>query len=431
MGLLQQVTINTVYRITFLVFQLLNTILISRLIGPEGFGVYSLVIINANLLLVFSSLGIPAGILFHASARDLPLNRIEKILWVSTLLQFVLAAVVEFIHHSFKGSYWIWPSDEMIYGAMGILFFLAIVVTEKYYALYNGFHKFPLYNLITVIFNTMLFLVLALMWTDNAPGDAATIIQVYIAVQLIQVICLILVFHLGKLGKHPIIESAGVQRKFINYSLYAFLANALFFLVTRVDFWILEYYKGATELGWYALSSRIGQMFLVLPGLFAGIVLPSLTAGKIGADKLESMLRILNTMNIIIMTSLAIIMPWLMPFLFGNKFESSVLPLLMLLPGIFFLAAQTLLASYFAAKGTPSINFYSTIIALSIVLVLDFILIPVHGAPGAAAASTVAYAAGTLYTYLLYIKQEKYQWSKLLMKRQDLQHFLNMIRKRS
>jgi O-antigen/teichoic acid export membrane protein len=143
MGLLQQVTINTVYRITFLVFQLLNTILISRLIGPEGFGVYSLVIVNANLLLVFSSMGIPAGILFHASARDLPLNRIEKILWVSTLLQFVLAAVVEFIHHSFKGSYWIWPSDEMIYGAMGILFSSPSWSRRSITRCIMGFTSFP------------------------------------------------------------------------------------------------------------------------------------------------------------------------------------------------------------------------------------------------------------------------------------------------
>lgn len=429
MGLLQQVTINTAYRIAFLVFQLLNTILISRLIGPEGFGVYSLVIINANLLLVFSSMGIPAGILFHASAKDLPLYRIERILWISTLLQFVLAAVVEFIHYSFTDSYWIWPSDNLLYGAMGVIFFLAIVVTEKYYALYNGFHKFPLYNLITVIFNATLFLVLAYMWAGNAPEDHATIIQVYIGVQLIQTICLILVFHLGKFGSHLIIESAGAGKKFINYSLYAFLANALFFLVTRVDFWILEYYRGATELGWYALSSRIGQMFLVLPGLFAGIVLPSLTAGKIGADKLESMLRILNTFNLVIMTGLALVLPWLMPFLFGERFDPSILPLMLLLPGIFFLAVQTLLASYFAAKGTPSVNFYSTIIALTIVLILDFVLIPVYGAPGAAVASTVAYMAGTLYTYLLYIRQEKYQWSKLLMNRADLQYFLNVIRK--
>jgi O-antigen/teichoic acid export membrane protein len=429
MGLSQQVTINTVYRIAFMVFQLLNTILVSRLIGPEGFGIYSLVNVNANLLLVFSSMGIPAGILFHASSKDLPLFKIEKILWLSTLVQLVLAIAIEIFHQLIKGSFWIWPSGNVLYGAMGVMFFLAIVITEKYYALYNGYQKFPLYNLITVIFNVILFLVLAYMWIGSPTEDPATIIIVFIGVQLLQTICLILAFSIGKPGNYPVIESASAHKKFINYSLYAFLANALFFLVTRVDFWILEYYKGATELGWYALSSRIGQLFLVLPGLFAGIVLPSLTAGKIGADKLESMLRILNTLNLLVMAALAIVLPWLMPLLFGARFESSILPLLLLLPGIFFLAAQTLLASYFASKGKPSVNFYSTVIALAIVLVLDFILIPLYGAPGAAFASTVAYAAGTLYTYLLYIRQEKYHWPKLLMNRTDLQYFRNIIRK--
>jgi O-antigen/teichoic acid export membrane protein len=96
--------------------------------------------------------------------------------------------------------------------------------------------------------------------------------------------------------------------------------------------------------------------------------------------------------------------------------------LVLLLPGIFFLSAQTLLAAYFAAVGKPSFNLYSTIFSLSIVLILDFILIPTHGALGAATASTIAYFAGGLYTYRMYLRAQKYPWSQLLMNSADREY---------
>jgi O-antigen/teichoic acid export membrane protein len=428
MGLLQQVTINGVYRIGFLVFQLLNTVLISRLTGPAGFGIYSLVIVNANLLLVFSSLGIPAGILYHASAKDLSLSRMEKIIWVSTMIQLALALVLETLYHGISGTFWIWPSTGSLAGIFGIVFFLSIVITEKYYALYNGFHRFPLYNLIILIFAVLLFIVL-IVQTQSVPATSAvnSIIITYIVVQVLQTIFLVAIFHRKKIGRLTIADSAGVQRKFFTYSFYAFLANALYFLVTRVDFWILNYFKGESELGLYALSSRIGQMFLVLPTLFAGVVLPSITAKKIGADKLESMFRILNSLNLLFMFALALIASWLLIFMFGEEFRGSVMPLVLLLPGIFFLSAQTLLAAYFAAVGAPSVNLYSTILSLAIVLVLDFLLIPMHGATGAAAASTIAYFAGCLYTYRMYIAKEKYPWSQLLMNSTDREYMNRLL----
>ncbi|HLO82946.1 MAG TPA: polysaccharide biosynthesis C-terminal domain-containing protein [Chitinophagaceae bacterium] len=420
MGLLQQVTINTIYRVLFLVFQLLNTVLISRLIGPAGFGVYSLVIVNANLLLVFSSMGIPAGILYHASAKDLSLSRMGKIIWFSSLLQLILSLLIELIHHGVTGTYWIWPSPDRWAGIFGIVFFLAIVITEKYYALYNGFNRFPLYNLVVLIFSILLFLVLGFLIRSGAgTSTVSTVILTYIAVQLIQAVFLVVLFKQKKIGQLTIADTAGIHKKFFTYSVYAFLANALFFLVTRVDFWILNYFKGETELGIYALSSRIGQMFLVFPALFAGVILPSITAKKLSGEKLQSMFRILNSLNLISMFILALVASWLFPFMFGEEFRASVLPLVILLPGIFFLSAQTLLAAYFAGIGKPATNLYSTMISLAIVLILDFILIPVYGAIGASLASTIAYAAGCIYTYSMYIGKENYPWARLLMNNAD------------
>ncbi len=429
MGLLQQVTINTIYRVLFLVFQLVNTILISRLIGPEGFGIFSLVMVNANVLLTFTSMGIPAGILFHASAKDLPLKKMEHIIWWSTLLQLLLIVVFETVYHGLNGSYWIWPSPDLVAGAAGVAFFLAIVLAEKYYGLYNGFQHFHVYNLVTLVFSVILTALLAytILFRDNFL--ASFVIGIYLLVHVMQSITLWLIFHRKKIGRVTIAQGSGMARKFFTYSFYAYLANALHFLVTRIDFWILNYFKGQTELGWYALSARLAQMFLVLPALFAGILLPSITISTFRQSSLEKVFRMINTLNLLVIFVLISVSSWLIPFLFGQQFSQTVLPLLYLLPGIFFLAAQTLLAAYFAGKGKPAINFYTTVISLILVLALDLLLIPRSGAKGAAIASSIAYSTGCLYTYYRYVKAEKYPWKNIFMNLEDRQEVIALIQK--
>lgn len=419
MGLLQQVKVNTIYRVLFLLFQLVNTMLISRLIGPAGFGVFSLVVVNANILLIFTSLGIPAGILYHASARDMPLRNMERIIWVSTLIQFMLILAFESVFHWLQGGFWIWPSGWMLAGAAGIAFFLAIVTTEKYYALYNGFQHFHLYNLVALIFSVLLTGLLLLLGLGPWRVSSDLVILAYILVTVVQAMALWVIFKRRKIGRVTIAQGDEVLRKFFNYSLYAYLANALHFLVTRVDFWILHYFRGVDELGWYALAARIAQMFLVLPALLAGIIMPSVTASRLSADSLGKIFRILNTLNLILIIMLLSVSTWLIPLLFGAAFNGTVMPLLYLLPGVLFLSAQTLLASYFAGKGRPVVNLYSTMAALVIVLALDLWMIPVWGASGAAIASSIAYAVGCLYTYYRYVKEAHYPWNAVLVNQGD------------
>jgi O-antigen/teichoic acid export membrane protein len=228
-----------------------------------------------------------------------------------------------------------------------------------------------------------------------------------------------MIFHRKKIGRVTIADGTGVTRKFFTYSLFAYMANALHFLVTRIDFWILHHYKGEEELGWYALAARIAQMFLVLPALLAGVIMPSVTSAQLSHESLEKIFRMINSLNSLMIVVLIAVSSWLIPWVFGVEFSETVLPLMYLLPGIVFLSAQTLLASYFAGKGRPVINLYTTLISLTIVLILDLVLIPVLGARGAAIASSVAYAAGCLFTYSRYLHEKNYPWSALFMNRAD------------
>lgn len=430
MILSQQVGINTLYKTGTLLFQFLNTVLISRLIGPGGFGNYSLMIVNANIVLTLTSLGIPAAVLYHASGSSLNLQQLMRVIIRSTLLQLILILAIELIHFLARGQFWTLPVPEFTGGLMGVLFFLSIVISEKYYALYNGYRHFHLYNLITLVFSAALTVALMITYLREPRQEAVHVISIFVLAQAAQTFVLILLFHarsIGGYGQAATTEDIRGSGRFINYSLYAFMANALHFLVTRIDFWILDHFSGHESLGLYALASRIGQFFLVLPALYAAVVLPGLVSTGIGQPIFQRMFRLLNTSNAIAMLILAGIASWIIPWAFGDEFRGAVGPLLWLLPGIFALASQTLIASYFAGKEMPRINMYAALFSLVMVTILDFLLIPSLGATGAAVASSIAYSCGALYSFLRYCKLEHYNFSGWLANSADIFYLRNKL----
>jgi O-antigen/teichoic acid export membrane protein len=111
--------------------------------------------------------------------------------------------------------------------------------------------------------------------------------------------------------------------------------------------------------------------------------------------------------NTILVTALGAVVvaaasPVAVPLVFGDEFEGSVEPLLWLLPGAIALSGAKVLSAYVFSQGKPMINTYISIATLVITVVLDIVLIPPLGVPGAAIASTIAYLANLAMTLVAY-----------------------------
>ena len=417
MGLAKQITENGFYRALFLVFQLLNTILISRLTGPSGFGLYSLMVVNANFLLMLTSLGIPSGILFHASVNDRSTRSLLRLAWIFTFLQVLLIMATEVLHYLFRGTFLIWQDRNIDAGVAGMLFFAAIVITEKYYALYHGYARFTRYNKVTAIVNILLFLALLFGLFLPTGIGVVTVMYIFISAQALQSLVLAFGFRDQARGSDP--AKPADRYALLSYSIQSFLANMLFFLLTRLDFWILEYVHGKEQLGIYALAVRIVQLMLILPGLLSSITLPGIASQAMDVKTVHRIFRFLNTLNLAVVLILLLLSPRIIPFVFGEDFRQSSTLLMILLPGMLFLAAQTMLATYFAARRQVRMNVFSTALALVIAILLDLLLIPSMGASGAAIASSISYFIYFAHQYAGFLRQEGYPWYSLFLGAND------------
>ncbi len=87
---------------------------------------------------------------------------------------------------------------------------------------------------------------------------------------------------------------------------------------------------------------------------------------------------------------------------YGSRFLDSVVPFLILLPGVVCLGAAKVLSADLNGRGLPQYNALGALLSLVVTLGLDLVLIPRAGASGAAIASSAAYVASLIYTVAVY-----------------------------
>ncbi len=176
------------------------------------------------------------------------------------------------------------------------------------------------------------------------------------------------------------------------------ISAVAYFLLLRLDQGLLEYYRGAAEVGIYSIAVYMGEMLWLLPGALTPLLIHSSAAHASDPDRDRTAAR---AVRIGILLSLAAGLPLfilaepLLALLAGGEFKESGLALRALLPGIVAFAPGVVLAGDFIGRGKPHWNTQASVLTVVVNVVAGVLLIPRHGPVGAAWASSIAYACGS------------------------------------
>ncbi len=188
--------------------------------------------------------------------------------------------------------------------------------------------------------------------------------------------------------------------------MYAFT----FFVIQlnyRVDILLLEKLSSIHEVGIYSLGIHITEQLWQVPFAIS-IVLFSRTANakdySLMTESTVSLAR-LSFILILFLSLIAIIVaPYLIPLIFGKDFTASVIILQYILPGVIILVIFRVLSGQLAGMGKPHYAVYIFIPALIINIILNYFLIPKYGGKGAAIASNISYILGTIGYWIIYCR---------------------------
>ena len=176
------------------------------------------------------------------------------------------------------------------------------------------------------------------------------------------------------------------------------ISAVAYFLLLRLDQGLLEYYRGAAEVGIYSIAVYVGEMLWLLPGALTPLLVHSSAAHASDPDRDRTAARAVR-IGILLTTAaglpLFFLAEPLLALLAGGEYQGSGLALRALLPGIVAFAPGVVLAGDFIGRGKAHWNTQASVLTVVVGVVADVLLIPEHGPVGAAWASSIAYACGS------------------------------------
>ena len=205
------------------------------------------------------------------------------------------------------------------------------------------------------------------------------------------------------------------------------------FLMYRIDYWFVNKYCGDDELGNYIQACKLAQLFFIVPSILAAVVFPMTASGR--REEMNEKMQLLSR-GLILFYSIACLCLlltgfWLFPLVFGSTFQKMYLPFILLIPAILSYSVIHLLAAYYSGKKVLRVNLTGNILALTIIVTGDYLIIPKFGIAGAAVVSSIGYICYMSYMLLAHAKEYKSSFVDfLLFRKTDAQLLMRLVKEK-
>ena len=418
MSIVQSITSSIVYKILNVITVFIINIWLSRLAGAEGLGILSFTIATLSVYNLVSSLGLDTSITYNIAAKRISSEKVVSVIAAIVVLQIAVGFLIDQLSHNF------FSYHKTNYFFISMILLISISLTEKFSALLQGQNLFKPLNAALFFSNLFSVIVLGVIWSFNFQLPIIWVLKIFIALMFCQSLSLIILYHSYFPFRFTFsFLKADEFKIFFGYAMITFITNSVQFMAYRIDYWLIAYYlRNESLLGLYAQAVKLSQLFWVMPLFLASVIFPVVARNKDCRDKerLLSLIRIMNVINLIGCIVLFLIADWLMPFLFGTQFAGSSSPFKLLLPGIFLFTNAIIISAYFAGIKKLKVDMIGSIVCLLTVLILDIILIPRYGINGASVATTISYFLTTIYFIFFFVRTTNSSLMDLfLVKKQD------------
>ena len=381
-----------------------TSVVLTRALGVGGRGEFALFTATAGVLSLVLSWGLDSAIRYFVAKGTLSVSSLAASLTVYLLALGPPLFLIIRGNDALLGNQLLlpWSIQTPEVEALLVCTVLAGVGFSATAALLAGKMDFTPLNLVSVglafaslITYGALWLAKTLVWFEV---DSVTVLRAHTALLATEFACLFVMSwrRLGVRLPAPLLERPMLARM-LRYGSIAHLAMVLQFLNYRIDYWIVQHFRGDEGLGLYSLSSSLAMMLWILPRAAASVLLPATAARDADASAMHAarMSRISVAVGALLVTPIVPTARWWIALLFGVEFSDSATPFVILLTGCIPFIACIILASSLAGSNRLDINLRASGAGLIATIALDILLIPRFGLEGAAVASATSYLVTT------------------------------------
>ena len=401
------------------------SILLARFLGADGRGLVAVIQTGTSVLAGFAGMGTQHAATYYASRRPRRRAQVLGNGLATTGVLLVVSLAVGFVLMG-KLQEWVAPHyDARVWLLAALLvptFYLDVLVMN----LLSAQSAFALKNRLSIAgrIATAVATVAIVGWLGWGVAGA-----------LLATAPTLLVPSFGGLrllARNGIALSRPVHRASLRYGARIQVGAMLNILNARFDLLVLSAFAPLAAVGSYAIAQIVAELVLLFPNSMGYVLRAQVASGSRKEASLSgAALRLNGTLVLCCLLGVAAIGPPMILFGFGPGYHSALVPFLILLPGMWFLAAGGLTEDALAGRGRPGLSSLLAAGEVVITIGLDLLLIPSHGADGAAIASVCAYAFyGTASIVTIARLDGVPAHTLLLAGRGELSQFVQSLRKR-
>jgi O-antigen/teichoic acid export membrane protein len=203
--------------------------------------------------------------------------------------------------------------------------------------------------------------------------------------------------------------SLGHTNSFVMLGVRAGIVNLVALVNYRIELMLLEAFRGLNAVGVYSVSVSLAELLWLFSGTLSAVTIaPALAAAddETSAAVIAQALRHTLIITIGAGIALGVLGAVLIPVVFGESFSGAIVPLIILIPGAIAYAPASVLSAFFSMRlGRLRYPVMAAGVSAAVTTLGCLALIPAFGSIGAAAASTIGYACGSILLSVVFARR--------------------------
>ncbi len=427
MSFVKNVFVSISTKIFLFLFGTVLNIIMARMLGPEGKGIYTLTLLVGSTLFMIGNLGLTSSVIYFTGKGKYELKIItSNVLTLGLITGSILSLITILVIYNFHIPFL--KGVDPLFIATIALSTPIVLVSSCLDSVLLGKQKIIDSNLIriiekiTILLIFFIFFIFSKSWIMNAiiSNVAASIVAAIVGLFLV-----------SKMTKIVL----GIQRIVISdiskFGLKVYLTNMMVFGERKLDVFMLNFFLNPAAVGYYALATGLAEFLRYIPQATISVLYPKIASSskkdiKEYTPKVCRHIIFLTIVGCLLMGSLAEI---IIKFVYGKAFLPALPVFWVFLPGMVFFAITKVLLIDLLGRGRPMVTTVASFIGIFSSILFNILLIPKWGMFGAAAAGVISYFLITIVLFVFYLRISGNKLiDMVIFTRDDFRVYLNIIK---
>jgi O-antigen/teichoic acid export membrane protein len=378
------------------------TIVVARLLGPDGAGAFAIAVTLIVMLTTFATLGVEHGVAYYVSSglwsprgALAAVTRLAVLAGCTAALVGLAAQLA--IPSAFAGL--TTATTALVVAAMPFALlwfyrsFISLAVDR-----YEGYVIPP-----AVQSGVAMVLVLGGGVAFGLTGALAALATSHLVAALATLRAA------RGLRQTSEVDEPGRLSRAVRFGLKGYAGNALQLLNVRLDVFVLSAAVGAAAVGQLSVAVAVTGVMWLLPSALSEVIFPRVAALSASSDT-EGQRAMVETKGVrhavLLIGAGALVISVALLFLvtpvFGDEFAPAIELGLILLPGVALFGIGQVLSAVIVGRGWPQYTLYTAMIVTPLTVLGYLLVVPALGATGAALVKSSSFALSFLLTIPFY-----------------------------